>query len=169
MIQQKTFQNIQGNNFLSPPRCTQQFKAAASGKARIAAQQGELASGRAPGRDLNLFLCYLYLMLLFFLHFSHVLTKVVLLQISAFFLFSNFRKCILLYVCPVGWSISRSASPLIFSSDFRSSNLIHHIHPICLIHPIHNHSTTTKQQELQRIIQRDLPLANDQLKGLTSC
>ena len=111
MIQQKTFQNIQGNNFLSPPRCTQQFKAAASGKARIAAQQGELACGRAPGRDLNLFLCYLYLMLLFFLHFSHVLTKVVLLQISAFFLFSNFRKRQIALYSPgwlVGWSVGWS-------------------------------------------------------------
>ena len=72
MIQQKTF-NIQGNDFLSPPRCTQQFKAAASGKTRIAAQQGELASGRAPGRDLNLIFYFMlslsYVTLLFSMGF----------------------------------------------------------------------------------------------------
>ena len=72
MIQLNTFQDIQGNHFLSPPRCTQQFKAVASGRARIAAQQGELASGRAPGRDLNLIFYFMlslsYLTLFFFAH-----------------------------------------------------------------------------------------------------
>ena len=61
-----------------------------------------------------LFLCYLYLMLLFFLHFSHVLTKVVLLQISAFFLFSNFRKRQIALYSPCRL-VGRLTSPLIFS------------------------------------------------------
>ena len=42
-----------------------------------------------------------------------------LLQISAFFLFSDFRKGRLLYICPVGWLVGWSVgwltSPLIFS------------------------------------------------------
>ena len=37
-----------------------------------------------------------------------------LLQISAFFLFSNFRKGRLLYIHPVGWLVGLSTSPLMF-------------------------------------------------------
>ena len=39
----------------------------------------------------------------------------ILLQISAFFIFSNFRKGRLLYIRPVGWLVGRLASPLFFS------------------------------------------------------
>ena len=78
----------------SPPRCTQQFKAAASGKARIAAQQGELASGRAPGRDINLIFYFMLSLsyVTFFLHFSHFLTKVAL-SLSNFLSISSNPIC----------------------------------------------------------------------------
>ena len=77
-----------------------------------------------------------------------------IIAILCLFLISNFRKGRLLYIPQVGWSIGRSAAPLIFSSDFLSLNLIH---PICLIHPIHNHSTTTTR------------IAKDYPKGPASC
>ena len=77
-----------------------------------------------------------------------------IIAILCLFLISNFQKVRLHYIPQVGWSIGRSASPLIFSSDFLSLNLIH---PICLIHPIHNHSTTKTR------------IAKDYLKGPASC
>ena len=42
-------------------------------------------------------------------------TRISILQISAFFLFSNIWKGRLLYIHPVGWLVGRSMSPLIFS------------------------------------------------------
>ena len=51
-------------------------------------------------------------------------SKYLYLQISAFFLLSNFRKGRLPYIRPVGRLVGRLASPLIFFNIYRHSSLL---------------------------------------------